>query len=152
MNWNHFDQYQPLIDKYMPAWGEGETLASQACTAVNKLVYKWFNDGDVFDCAHLSTCNDLSSYANWLDRHIDEAKGILEGVYDAYDDEAYEALLARLCEAVIQPDVLAQYADSRSEDSIYKCNGPYTCDEDYEEEDYEDEEDEEEEEYDEEDE
>ena len=44
-----FDKFEPIIDKYMPDIGEGDSLASQMVTAVNKLIYKWYNDGDVYD-------------------------------------------------------------------------------------------------------
>ena len=45
----YFDKFEALVDKYMPMRGEGETAASQIVTAVNKLIYKWYNDGDVFE-------------------------------------------------------------------------------------------------------
>ena len=67
-SWDYFDRYEALISRYMPESDEGDTMASQVVTAVNKLVYKWYNDGDVFDNAHYieGWANDLSSYANWL--------------------------------------------------------------------------------------
>ena len=138
-------EYEELTDKYMPARGEGETLASQTVTAVNKLVYKFYNDGDVFDTVHLSTCNDLSSYGNWLYWHIREAMPILRSVRDAYREEQYDDLLARLCAAVLKEDLLSKMAGLPKEDSIYYCDGPFACDDDWDdddEDDYEDEEDE----------
>ena len=38
-----------LLDKYLPDEGEGKTMATQAVTAMCKIVYRWYNDGDVFD-------------------------------------------------------------------------------------------------------
>ena len=35
--------------KYLPNRGDGDSRGTQAATAISKLVYKWFNDGDVFD-------------------------------------------------------------------------------------------------------
>lgn len=66
VNWNYFDKFEAITVKYMPDYGEGETIASQAVTAVNKLIYKWYNDGDVFDNTKYleGWWNDLSSYAN----------------------------------------------------------------------------------------
>ena len=49
VDWNYYDKYEDISDQYMPNMGEGETLASQLVTAVNKLIYKWYNDGDVFE-------------------------------------------------------------------------------------------------------
>ena len=47
VDWGYFNKFEDTIDKYMPSSGEGETMASQIATAINKLVYKWYNDGDV---------------------------------------------------------------------------------------------------------
>ena len=60
-SWSEFERFEPVIDRFMPLSGEGETVASQVCTAVNKLVYKWYNDGDVFDNSYEleGWCNDL---------------------------------------------------------------------------------------------
>lgn len=48
ITWKDFSSSE-LEKKYLPENGEGNSLASQAVTAVSKLVYKWFNDGDVYD-------------------------------------------------------------------------------------------------------
>ena len=68
VDWSYFDKFDGIIDKYLPTKGEGETKATQIVTAINKLIYKWYNDGDVFDNTyHLEGwANDLSDYANWL--------------------------------------------------------------------------------------
>ena len=62
-SWSDFDHFDEVFGKYLPNVGEGNTMASQISTAVCKLVYKWFNDGDVYD----NSCydgggNDLSSF------------------------------------------------------------------------------------------
>lgn len=36
-NWNDFDVFESIIDEYMLPQGEGETMASQAVTAVNNI-------------------------------------------------------------------------------------------------------------------
>ena len=76
VEWDYFDKFQKIIDKYMSSNGEGETKASQVVTAINKLIYKWYNDGDVFDNTHhlKGWWNDLSSYANWLYKNVFESK------------------------------------------------------------------------------
>ena len=47
--WSYFDKFETINDRYLPSQGEGETKATQVVTAVTKLVYKWYNDGDVYD-------------------------------------------------------------------------------------------------------
>lgn len=66
VSWSYFRRFDEIIDKYLPASGEGENMASQIVTAVNKLIYKWYNDGDVYDnTGYLEGwANDISDYAN----------------------------------------------------------------------------------------
>lgn len=52
VDWDYYNKFEEITDKYMSNQGEGDTLASQIVTAINKLVYKWYNDGDVFDNVH----------------------------------------------------------------------------------------------------
>lgn len=125
--WDEFEKFEQVIMKYMEPCGEGETKASQAVTAVNKLVYKWYNDGDVFDNTGMleGWANDLSSYANWLWRYMGEVEAdrILEGINDCYNDSDYEDLLYELAEAVIDEEVLEDEAKKEKVGSIYHCNG-----------------------------
>ena len=102
VSWNYFDKYDKLIDKYMPIRGEGETLASQCVTAINKLIYKWYNDGDVFDNTQglEGWANDLSDYANWLYRYIPYAEGVLMTISNCSNNSDYEDLLKDLADAV----------------------------------------------------
>ena len=127
ISWSMFDAFEPIIEKYMPMRGEGETMASQIATAVNKLVYKWYNDGDVYDNTYklAGWANDLSTYANWLHTYATECDTILEGIADCEDGYDYECLLYDLASCTLNSNYLAMYENSPKEDSIYKCKGPY---------------------------
>ena len=135
MSWNRFDKFEWADDKYLPAMGEGETMAKQTVTALAKLVYKWFNDGDVYDNTHTLSgwCNNLSSYANWLHTNIPAARPILARIEDCYTHEHYEQLLFDLCENIETEENLALLNQSEKVGSIYKCEGPYKFVEDYDE-------------------
>lgn len=154
VEWDYFDKFEELTDKYMPMRGEGETKASQIVTAVNKLVYKWYNDGDVFDNTYIlkGWWNDLSSYANWLYEHTD-ADRILVKITSCYNEEDYENLLKELADKLLDAEYLEKMDKEKKIETIYECNGVFeykdTLDDEDEEEDYyDDEEDwEEEEEY-----
>lgn len=126
VNWDVYDKFDPIISKYMPGTGEGETLASQAVTAVNKIVYKWYNDGDVFDNVHSGMegwANDLSSYANWLAKYFNGAESILMGIEDCFIDGHYENLLLKLATFVLDEERLAEYEKMPKAGSIYNCDG-----------------------------
>lgn len=141
VNWDYYNKFDEITDKYMSSQGEGETLASQIVTAINKLVYKWYNDGDVFDNVHSSLsgwANDLSSYANWLYKYCEESKPILYDIYGMGDESDYETLLQELADACLNEEFLKEF-EKPKQGSIYNCDGPFEFseyNEDEEEEDY----------------
>lgn len=124
MEWSYFNKFETVINKYMPSSGQGETMASQLVTAVNKLIYKWYNDGDVFDNTGLldGWCNDLSSYANWIDTHIEDVD-FLDDIYECNSSE-YEELLARLADMTLNEEFLTKYIKPKVDD-IYRCEGKF---------------------------
>lgn len=128
VNWDYYDKFDGVNDKYLPFEGEGETKATQIVTAVTKLVYKWYNDGDVFDnTSHLEGwANDLSSYANWLYHRTNEAmQNILNKVYDCYNDSDYEDLLKELADELLNEEYLAEQDKIKKEFSIYDYEGKF---------------------------
>ena len=152
VDWSYYDKFEDLINKYMPDEGEGETLASQIVTAVNKLIYKWYNDGDVFDNVNSGLngwANDLSDYANWLYKYAPgDAPSILKNIYGMGDESDYETLLKELADNLLDENLLSSLEKAK-QGSIYDCDGPfefsiYDEDEDEDEwDDYEEDEDEE---------
>ena len=124
VSWDYYDKFEKLIDKYMPSRGEGETKASQIVTAVNKLVYKWYNDGDVFDTSYAleGWANDLSDYANWLYEHTN-ADNILAKIANCCSESDYENLLKELADKLLDEEFLAKMEEVEKVGSIYKCDG-----------------------------
>lgn len=137
VDWGYYDRFNEILDKYMPASGEGESMASQIATAINKLVYKWYNDGDVYDNTNpagpTGWANDLSSYANWLAQNVDGAEKILDRIYNIKygDDSEYEDLLKDLADSYLTPEFLETCENHPKEGSIYSCSGAYKWDESY---------------------
>lgn len=127
MNWEYFDKFEEVSKKYMPFDGEGETQASQIVTAINKLIYKWYNDGDVYDNTYRMKgwWNDLSSYANWLANNVDGAKRILLYIKDARTDDDYEDILRILADEFLTFDFLKDYENKDKCGSIYYCDGVF---------------------------
>lgn len=135
VDWNYFNKFDELSDKYLPDEGEGETKATQIVTAVSKLVYKWYNDGDVFDNTYYLSgwCNDLSTYANWLAKYTSKAGTILDKVSKCVNDGDYEDLLKELADSLLEEEYLSQQNDFKKTDSIYECAGKFEFVEDDEE-------------------
>lgn len=147
VDWSYYDnRFDGVNDKYLPMRGEGETKATQIVTAVNKLVYKWYNDGDVFDNTHYldGWANDLSSYANWLYYHT-ESKVILDKIVHCFNNSDYEDLLKELADKLLNEEYLAEANKVKKTETIYNCIGKFKFVED--EEDYDDYYDEDEEDY-----
>lgn len=140
VDWGYFNKFHDVTEEYMPDQGEGETYASQIATAINKLIYKWYNDGDVYDNTHYlqGWANDLSSYANWLAQNVDGAKEILDRIYEAENDDDYEEILKSLADNYMTMEFMEHAAEAPKNGSIYECDGDYVFDEHYWDEDEED--------------
>lgn len=136
VDWGYYDKFDNLSDKYLPVRGEGETKATQIVTAVNKLVYKWYNDGDVFDNTFFleGWANDLSSYANWLYEYTD-TKNILDKISSCMNNEEYEDLLKELTDTLFNEEYLYIQNQFNKVDSIYTCEGKFKFEESYDDED-----------------
>ena len=132
--WNEFDKFSETLEKYLPAMGEGETMATQIATAVCKLVYKWFNDGDVYDNTGAldGWCNDLSSYANWLHKYM--GLTCLEDIHGAWNDDDYEEILYAMCVWMADENLLTEMDKREKVGSVYDCDGEFRFEE-YEDED-----------------
>lgn len=107
-----YKKFHPINDKYLPDMDESDTMANQIVTAINKLVYKWYNDGDVFDNVNSGLtgwANDLSDYANWLYQYVPETKNILSDVFDIHNTSDYEIILKELADLCLNEDFLSKY-------------------------------------------
>lgn len=137
VDWRYFNKFEKINEKYLPDYGEGETKATQIVTAVSRLVYKWYNDGDVFDNTYLleGWCNNLSSYANWLDKNT-EAGEILHRISECLDENNYEDLLKDLADMLLDENYLAEQNEIEKIGSVYKCEGDFHFDEDEERDDW----------------
>lgn len=123
----YYKQFSLILDKYLPDSGEGMTRATQIVTAVNKLMYGWYCNGDVYDSTGwlVAGYNDISSYANWLQKYVAEKDSLLWEVVRCKDDEDYEELLAEICATYLVPKFLEEQNERCSIGSIYKCDGPF---------------------------
>lgn len=136
VQWSYFDKFDEVSELYLPSTGEGGTKATQLVTAISKLVYKWYNDGDVYDnTAYMDGwCNDLSSYANWIYSNYSEAQPILDMIYDVYTEAGYEHILKDLADKFLSKEFLSEENKKGVCGSIYDTDGKFRF-EDYETED-----------------
>ena len=133
IDWEYFDKYNPILEVYMESCGDGKSKASQIVTAVNKLIYKWYNNGDVYDndkkIDGLGWFNDLSPYANWLYENTDdEVKKILDRIYDIKTVAEYEHILKDLADRCMDKNYLSKFEKAKKVGSIYEYSGKFKFD------------------------
>lgn len=132
ITWDDFSDptTNELEEMYLPVEGEGETMANQIAAATSKLVYKWFNDGDVFDNQVSGLggfANDLSSYANWLHENVPETADTLDSIKTVNGNEQeYTDLLYALSRTTYSSDLLAKYNNREKVGTIYDADGPFS--------------------------
>lgn len=128
---NYYDKFEDQIAIYLPVSGEGNTFATQIVTAICKLVYKYYNDGDVYDNTHglEGWYNDLSDYANWLHTYLPECRNILSKISDTFNEAGYENILRELSDLLLDESLLSAYNSMPKLGSIYNCEGPYSFEE-----------------------
>lgn len=129
VSWGYYndEKFEKINDKYLPSYGEGETKATQIVTAVNKLIYKWYNDGDVYDNTYYLAgwANDLSSYANWLDKYVPSISRILHGICKCLSESDYEDLLKDLADKLLNEEFLAEQDKLEKVGTVYECDGAF---------------------------
>lgn len=136
VEWSEFDNISKITSKYLPAQGEGNNMAEQASTAINKIVYRYYNDGDVYDNRYYldGWWNDLSCYANWLYNQLGMTE--LEDIEIISSGEEYEQILFNVASNFTE-EYLQELEKKPKQNSIYTEEGPFEYeDEDEEEEDY----------------
>ena len=119
-------------DDYLPPQGDGDNKGTQAATALCKLIYKWFNDGDVYDNRYGlgGWCNDISGSANWLYFHVNGTKPILKRIETIGNDEdAYTEILYDLI-SLVDP-LIPELAKQPKIGDAYNEKGPFEFDEHY---------------------
>ena len=117
-----------VINRWLPASGEGDNMATQAATAVAKIIYRWYNDGDDNTTGLGEGFNDLSSYANWIYAYVPELRNTLKQVFSIYNDSQYERILYKIAE-YFDGEVLEELSKSEKVGSIYTEDGPFKVEE-----------------------
>lgn len=138
VKWSYFNKFSIYNDILLPARGDGLTMASQAVTTCCKLVYKWYNDGDVYDNTYylVGWANDISGPANWLYKYIPETKEILIKIKTCKTTIEYEHILKELCDYIYQDDILNSLNQKPKIGDAYSEEGPFHYQEDCEEDEY----------------
>lgn len=124
VDWSYYDkpEIKEVENKYLLDRGEGDTKATQTITAISKLVYRWYNDGDRYD-GYSQGGEDVTDYANWLSKYIPGAKEILQNTKS--DISSYEETLKALTDKYLTMEYLDKLNEQLKQGSVYECDGPF---------------------------
>lgn len=124
------DKYAKILHPYLPPIGQGDTMATQLSTAINRIIYRWFNDGDTIWTDECQSC------ADWLYQNIDGADAIIDSLNE-YDfagsphikDRDIKALYEDGLESLLKYSVpdeegMKELDEEPLAGSIFDCEGP----------------------------
>lgn len=119
---NRNELWSDLFEEFVPSSGPAETMGGEIIRAVNRVIYRWENDGDKFNEGYgLETCG---SDAAFLSENTDSRiENIIENAAEldpSAPDERYSAAMKKLEEAVI--DFLANNPEVFGEDAVDSRN------------------------------
>ena len=136
-----------LFSKLVPGSGNAETVEGELLRAINRIVYRWYNDGDKFfegygtetaGPAHSYLVNSGSPISSQLDRIFGEIAG-------SFNDKAYEAGIQRALGIILDYVEKQEAEDSLTpnKEDMFDYNSEFEDEEedDYGWDDYDDEED-----------
>ena len=129
-SWDDVDEYAKVLDQYLPASGEGDTMATQVATAVSRIGYHWFNDGDTIWTDECQSC------ADWLYKNVRGFDTVIRALNKQPfageqsledDDERYSDIygdkLKKLLDVSVNLD-LEWLNEEPAEGSFFDCEGP----------------------------
>lgn len=128
LNSSDIDKYYEVLTQYLPDTGEGNTMATQLVTAVDRIVYRWFNDGDTI------WTDECQSFADWLceniggiDVVIDDMNQYMFAGFPYIKDWTfrgiYENCLKKILDIATDRDLLNDLDSRSKEGSIFDSQG-----------------------------
>lgn len=113
------DKLEALFDEYVPGTGKSDTLGGEIIRAVNKIGYRWYNDGDVYFIGYgKETCGPAAKFLTSLyDKDHDYLKGIGDLLIDFADEVSSDAENTR---NYYSPETFDDYMDKKYGDFLNK--------------------------------
>lgn len=108
------NEFITLIDRgnYLPRSGEWETMATQLATAVCKIKYRYFNDGDKY--TSLRCKEEVGTFANRIHNNCFKLKR-----FDDYEDNLKYMLIMAI-------SIIDSLKDTPAKGSVYEEKGTRT--------------------------
>ena len=121
IRWSDYDQFEDILNRYLPEEGQGETRAEQAVTAVNNLVYAFYDRGTVIAESLPEYDPDLECYAKWLRKHTSSRAVLLRiKLEDAENLDSYAEYLFELADYLLDEPRLKTLSKYKTVGDIYE--------------------------------
>ena len=128
LNVKDLGKYYDVLSQYLPDTGEGDTMVTQLSTAVNRIVYRWFNDGDTI------WTEECQSFADWLWQNIARIDAVIDDmnqymfagspyIEDRTLSGIYEDCLKEILDIAADRDLLNDLDSRPANGSVYDCEG-----------------------------
>ena len=85
--------FNKWLEMHMPSSGFGDTAASHLMTGANKLIYRFYNDGD-------GVLDSLEDWGNAIEKAAPELSSTVTKLFCAQDPNVYEKLLVKLAQEI----------------------------------------------------
>lgn len=128
LNRSDIDKYYEVLTQYLPDTGEGDTMATQLATAVDRIVYRWFNDGETI------WTDECQPFADWLWQNIDGIDAVIDDmnqymfvgfpyIKDWTFRGIYENCLKKILDIATDRDLLNDLDSRPKEGSVFDSQG-----------------------------
>ena len=98
-DWPDNKEFEALFDQYVPDQGHADTVGGELIRAVNKIVYRYYNDGDRVGVDYGNeTCNPA---ARFIETNT-KLEPLASKLWDYRPNEEYEKVLADLMQETIK--------------------------------------------------
>ena len=129
-----------LFDKLVPGSGDSETVEGELIRAINRIIYRWFNDGDYFYQGYgIETAGGAHSFLTTSKQIPFDLQSTLTSIFDkavGAPEDGYERLIKFALEKVVD------HVEATPEDEYTKLDrGMFDFEPEYEEDLYDEEED-----------
>lgn len=95
------DKFDELTEKYMPSSDNADTLAGELLRAANRIIYRYYNDGDMCDYGYgKETVNPAVRFL--IAEGTPAIKLIAKRFFDFADNKQYKELLQKLADVVTE--------------------------------------------------
>lgn len=126
-----------LFDKLVPGSGDSETVEGELIRAINRIIYRWFNDGDYFYQGYgIETAGGAHSFLTTSKQIPFDLQSTLTSIFDkavGAPEDGYERLIKFALEKVVD------HVEATPEDEYTKLDrGMFDFEPEYEEEEEED--------------